>query len=390
MDEPRNPILRIDLAWLYTILGLSAKAVQHLEIALSLAPSNRFVVRSAARFFVHEGDPERALRALRRAHGVRSDPWLLATEIGVSSILGRPSRLLRTGVALLEGRTHSPSSTAELASAIASAELEAGHDRKSKALFRTSLIQPNENAVAQAEWASEKMRARLLEERHFAVPLSFEAIARESHQRGDWRASLDAAEQWLGDQPFSSQPAVHGSYVASVCLADFAKAKLFIENGLRANERDVVLLNNLAFVLASENQLDAAEQAFERIDQGRLNNRQRIAITATRGLLAFRRGRIEEGREEYLAAIDLARNLGLAGMKALAAVFLAREEIVAGAADAKLAVRRAEELAREIDRPDVSVSLRRVQELAGKTLDEPHVPTSHTSRGEADPWRRRT
>src|SRR4051812_36598271 len=78
-----NPIALIDLARHHLALGSEKSAERAVRAAVSLAPTNRFVLRSASRFFVHKGEPDRALGLLRREGRVKSDPWLLACDIAV-------------------------------------------------------------------------------------------------------------------------------------------------------------------------------------------------------------------------------------------------------------------------------------------------------------------
>src|SRR5205807_307113 len=50
---PKNPLMHVEIAHLYASSGLNEQANFHFRIALQLAPTNRFVLRSAARFDVH-------------------------------------------------------------------------------------------------------------------------------------------------------------------------------------------------------------------------------------------------------------------------------------------------------------------------------------------------
>src|SRR5439155_22265534 len=83
--EPRNAFVWVDLALLYTTLGLRDQAARAIRIALALAPEDRFVLRCASRFLVHIGDAERAHHILKRSEATPYDPWLMAAEFAVSS-----------------------------------------------------------------------------------------------------------------------------------------------------------------------------------------------------------------------------------------------------------------------------------------------------------------
>ena len=54
----------MDLARSFTTLGELTKASRSVGAAVKLAPTNRFIVRAASRFYVHSNEPERALSLL--------------------------------------------------------------------------------------------------------------------------------------------------------------------------------------------------------------------------------------------------------------------------------------------------------------------------------------
>ena len=81
---------------------------------------------------------------------------------------------------------------------------------------------------------------------------------------------------------------------------------------------------------------------------------------ATEGLIAFRRGSAEEGRALYRQAMDLAKGQEYKKQRAIAAIYLAREEILSRGAEAEKAVEVANKEARSIKDPDVNVILNNV------------------------------
>jgi Tfp pilus assembly protein PilF len=76
----------VDLALAYTIAGKLRKADRALKVAVSLAAEDRFVLRAATRFRLHQGNPEEALFLLKKAQRVRFDPWLLATYVATAEV----------------------------------------------------------------------------------------------------------------------------------------------------------------------------------------------------------------------------------------------------------------------------------------------------------------
>ena len=181
------------------------------------------MVRSAARFLVHIGDYEKALRLLRGKSTRHSDPWVLAAEVGISSFAHLDPRCLKLGRRIVEGRDFTEFSKSELASAIATLELNEGNRRAAKKLFRQSLALPTENSVAQAEWASDQVGDLSLPGRE-NVPRNYEAKSLHAYRIEDWETTIFNAEKWLSDQPFSSRPASVLSYIYSGILGKHEEA----------------------------------------------------------------------------------------------------------------------------------------------------------------------
>ena len=135
-DEPRNTVAYVGPCSLfYTLLDQSDRAKRAIEMALKLDPQNRFVLRSATRFFVHINRAEVAHQILRRSDASKSDPWLMAAEIAVSSAAGGSPRFAKIGHRIIADDHFKPSELTELASAIATLELENGKARDARKLF---------------------------------------------------------------------------------------------------------------------------------------------------------------------------------------------------------------------------------------------------------------
>lgn len=365
-EQPRNPILWMDLALAYTILGILEKAARAVKIATNLAPTNRFILRSAARFYVHQDDPEYAFRLLKASESTLYDPWLLAAEIAVASASGLKPRSIRPAKQLLLDRTRSPIELTELASAVATLEFESGKHGSARKLFRTSLIEPNENSVAQAEWASKHITGLDIQVSSFKVPRLFEAKAWESFANGDWDNAAKDSINWYKDQPFSSRPAVLSSYLAATILENYKQAEQILRQSLVANPSSPILLNNLAFTYASTGRVDEAEEAITKINPADSMGSNEVAVLATRGLIRFRRGFPDVGRTLYLEAIEKARKLALKKYKAIAAIYLAREEILANSDHSAEAVKRAFAESKSVKDCDVSFLLQRLEKLQKK------------------------
>ena len=83
--EPRDPIMWVDLARAYSIFGHREQAKKCITVAQQLASDNRFVLRSAGRFWIHLDDPERAHDIITKSKITHRDPWILAAEIAISA-----------------------------------------------------------------------------------------------------------------------------------------------------------------------------------------------------------------------------------------------------------------------------------------------------------------
>jgi Tfp pilus assembly protein PilF len=329
VDEPRNSIAWVDLARLYAIVGNLTKAERAVEISCSLAGENRFVLRSAARFFLHSGQKDRALQLIRNSNAVSHDPWLTAAEIGVSSYASVPPRYARTARRFLEGDNVSNFSKSELASALATAEMIEGKSRTARKLFRISLVSPTDNSLAQAQWASASVGELNFDFQtaQMQVPRSYEAKAIREIDAGAWSSATENTIKWLQDQPFSSRPAAVASYLLSVIFQDYHRAERIIRSSLVSSPRDSMLLNNLAFVLLCQNRIAEGEAALTTAALGPQNVISSITLLGTAGLLQFRKGEYDEGRVLYLRAIDRARALDKSKYEAMGMLHLAQEEI---------------------------------------------------------------
>ena len=285
----------MDLALSYVAVGLHAKAARAVRVALDLAPASRFVLRAAARFFVHRDDFEQAHDVLRRAPSVFDDPWLLAGEIAVASTADRTSRLIKPGRAMLKSGDFSSNHLAELASAIATIDLAAGKSKSAKKFFERSLVDPTENSVAQGEWASRRIGGIYVDEVNLGRPFTFEARAHKYESEGKWKNAIDESHSWLRDQPFSSRPALLGSYLASAIAEDYETAVIFAKAGLKANRNEFMLLNNLAFAEAQLNKVSDASKTLRAAENLRSDQTDETIFTATSGLVAYRAGDPERG-----------------------------------------------------------------------------------------------
>jgi len=298
---PRDPLLLTETALQYTNIGLSHPAAHLLKIAAAVAPNNRYVLRSLTRFWVHQGEPDRAL--LSKSEATRSDPWLLAAQMAAEDVANKAPSAWRETRRLLGADRFSDFELAELASATGTLQLEAGSHKLARKMFRRSLNEPTENAVAQAQWASRRDPA--IDASHAFTPNAFEALTWDRLFAGEWSNAVASARSWQGIEPFSLRPAVMGSFVSVTHLGDGKAAELFCRTGLIANKGASILHNNLAVALAIQNRVDEAETELRHVKHPETFT-EKVVNLATQGLIEMRRGNLGEGTDLYQEAMRLA------------------------------------------------------------------------------------
>lgn len=330
---PRDSLRWVELARHYSALGQIESARKALTIGVSLAPNSRYVLRSASRFHLHAHDPEQAHRVLLNAPAVGSDPWLMAAEIVAAEARGATSRLIKSGTAAVHSGRFEALSVSELASALGTLEFKSGHKKNTRRLFARAMEDPTENTLAQAEWVSRHSANFCPPDPGLDVPRASEAHAWQALAAEDYNAAVDHSFGWLRDEPFASRPALMGSWIAAVALEDYGAALRFVDSALVANPEDVRLVIQQVYCLASSDRVEEAaarmpllEAAAARGDGTYTAAGWEALLNADRGLLAYRRGSVEEGRAAYHEAIEVASSNRLSEAAASALINFAREE----------------------------------------------------------------
>lgn len=295
---------------------------------------------------------------IKKSSFIKSDPWLISAEIAYSSILNRYSKLVKSGVEYLNRNNSNPYSITELASALGTLEFNNGNLKEARKYFKCSLINPNDNSLAQASWMSEGLSGVLIESSKYDLPYAFEANALKQYEQKSYQESFNTAILWQNDEPYSTRPIRLASYIASTFLKNNSAAIKLIEKGLSINPNDLTLLNNLVYNLAKEDQIEKALKIFEGTLKKHLPvelDKNRIAITATAGLLCYKKNLPEEGKSLYLKAIELAKKLKNEYYLSLATANYLREEIrfVSKKEDLNKYDSELDDLAKNTKEPDV-------------------------------------
>lgn len=303
LDYPLDAFSWLEIGRLQTSLGQLKPARQAVFRALGASDDNRVVLRAASRFFLHQGDKGLAHRILAGSNLVRFDPWVQAAEIAMAHVAGKSSVSLAGALRSLRDEKRLTPRRSELAAAVATEEMHAGRNKSAKKLMRLSLTAPTDNSLAQGLW----MRANIkldINPRSFDIPSSYEANARAYAEAGDFRSAIWHCFRWLVDEPYSTRPAIAGSYFAAAIMQDYHQALAFIQRALTANPSDIILRNNQVVALAYLGDIDKAEEIFKSIGIHVHDDRTAGLLQATAGLLAFRRNQINIGRKHYSSAIE--------------------------------------------------------------------------------------
>ena len=135
--------------------------------------------------------------------------------------------------------------------------------------------------------------------------------------------------------------------------------------GLKANPSDTLMLNNYAFCVASLGDYASAESALARVPAEVVDADG--VLLATKGLIEFRKGGIDVGRAFYNRAIDTFERAQLPKSVAIAAIFLAREELAADTEAALAAVEKASKVASGRSEPEILRWLTVLKRASGLT-----------------------
>lgn len=300
-DNPHSALSWLDLAQFDLARGKPEKALRKLTAARSLSPDSRIALRTMARFFVHQGQLERAHQLVARHRRTPADPWLMASEIALAGAAKKSPKFASQGLRLIKEQRTRPGDLSELAGALGGLDLESGHLKRARDLFRVALEQPNDNVVAQT--FSERNRLGI--ELAGATQVRVAGSAAEAQTLIQWEQRNPASAEswaliWHREEPFSSRP-IHFLTTLYAIQERYNEGLTYVRRGLVADPRDATLLTNHAYLLASDGQLDAAEELLRR-SMTSTDARFEGVVMATHGLIAMRRGAFDIGDALYQEA----------------------------------------------------------------------------------------
>jgi len=323
--NPFNPIAWSDLSLCYATFGQIEKARLAMKVALALGKSNRFILRSAARCFVHLDEPDHAVTILRESGLCPIDPWIASAEIAISEDVGFSSKCINKAKNLVRDDNFSHFSRSELTVELGTMEMKNGSIKRAKTLMRQALRDPSENALAQAEWMATQLRIDI-GQMGDKVPASYEAQYRHLYRDKRFADSLTAAEMWGRFQPLCDRAFIQSSFIATLFLNDMPRAIHIVESAPATHRNNPILINNYAFALAQLGDIEKATQAIQKVNLHDLSDRDKFTLSATLGFISFRTSDVEQGRKLYSGAVQGFQRIRDSLSAVIAAYFWAIEE----------------------------------------------------------------
>lgn len=324
-----NPVSYVELASCYTQLGNVQKAQEMMDIAVRIAPNQRFVSRSAARLYMHLDDKDKAYYILSHNECIKKDPWLLASEIAVRTADGRVSSRIENGIRLLSSDII-PYELSELGSAVGTVEMLHGSRKKARQAISIATKSPNDNGFAQAVWWAKYYGENIEFSKQNILQL-YEADSIEMLFQDEYDKSLSSAVKWLAQMPFSKRAALFASEVAYTYIKDYDVANKILKVGLQASPQDTMLLNNQAYSCALQGDVAQAARTLSILNaemkKHDYNIREHVCYDATCGLTEYRKGNPERGAELYQKAIVQAIDSKDEKLANLAMLNYIREEV---------------------------------------------------------------
>jgi tetratricopeptide (TPR) repeat protein len=361
-----NPLGWVDLALYQAASGNKIHASRSLAVALKLAPYDRHVLRSAARFYADSNDVEHALHLIRRNEATPHDPWLIAAEVALSTKAQRTPLFVKRGITLIDSDKFNPRQITELAGAIATSFLDEGTGKKSKRLFKKSVADPTGNSLAQAEWASKTIGSTIVSDGQICASSdAIEARALRAYREGDFEAAYVAAKYWTLEEPNSVRAYSYAAGCA-VVLERYEDVGPLAQRALKLDPKSGARFDNI-FSLACLGHVDDAERKLNEYSYERGSDAYFIA-EADKGLIAIKRGHFDLGRDYYRGAIEgFKRNNNLV-LERLAKAYFAREAVRAGLPDAAQILLEAKTTALTPTNHDVASIIARAEALAQESM----------------------
>jgi tetratricopeptide (TPR) repeat protein len=299
----KDSILWMDLAYFHFILGNREKAKKYIKIALNLNNYNPHVVRSAARFYLFLDEPEKAISIIRKSPNLLHNPLILSSEIAISEAFELNTKNAKKSFNLLTNKNIPTNMLSELNATIATLEYNYGNIKNTKRHIFSTLLRPNENALAQIQFLNEKRNVPFSTET-YDIPFRYEADTWSHYQNFRYKEAVIESNKWHHLQRFSTRPTLLNSFIQATFFNKNEDAIAIIDETLKLKVNDPALLNNKAFSLAKLGKIEEAEDCLTKITEGVPDLTDAATIKATHGLVEYRKNNQELGRKLYKEAIE--------------------------------------------------------------------------------------
>jgi tetratricopeptide (TPR) repeat protein len=221
-------------------------------------------------------------------------------------------------------------SLSELAACLGTLEFNNGSYKKAKKLLKISLIDPNDNALAQIEWINSNFKViNTPDINELNIANTYEALTIYNYFNENYEESLEHSINWYLDLPFSKAPILYSALISTVFLGKRDQAIMLLKEGLHSHPGDPKIINELAYALALENELTEANNYLGNInDSLDISPETKTCLIATEGLISIREGNPDKGNAYYLRAIEAAKSFDSKSYLWLAKLNYAREIIL--------------------------------------------------------------
>ncbi len=164
------------------------------------------------------------------------------------------------------------------------------------------MIEPTDNVVAQFQYERHADSAKQLSKTGLELPSAVEGRTWKAIGEGNWGIAAIEALKWQADEPFSGRPATAAS-CAAIIVGDSALAVESAQAGIRANQGDQLLRNNLAVALARAGRFAEAQTEFSLIRKPLQRGYPQFVFEATQGLMQYGSGDRASGAKSYERAV---------------------------------------------------------------------------------------
>lgn len=352
-----NPLAWLDLAQFQAAVGKDHAAERSIQAALQLAPNNRTVLRTAARFFVHIGQESRGHRLICNHVRTATDPWLMASEIALADLAKRDSKFMKLGSRIVDdGRQFAPAHMSELSGAVAVQQLKDGSVKRARKSQLMALRSPNDNVIAQAVFQKAEFGVSLdgpgLGK---AIQTSYEARLLQHWANCEAESAEIQARYWYAQEPFSSRP-VQLLALLNIYKADYDAAHQWLMVGLKSDAKADDLLVNMAYLKARLGKLDEAQQLL--MKARRLDKKHEPFAKATEGLMCYIRKEFSFGDQLYREAMEQFARANDPYLMAYCSLFMALHAVEYGHSQAKEHIALANDLIKRYPSADTNIFLK--------------------------------